>query len=230
MTYDELFETLSSFLSVTDRERKALLEYASFLKRKNEELNLTSIVDDGEIAIKHFYDSLYPLKFHEIHGKKCLDFGSGAGFPGLPLALFNPDADFTLLDATAKKCRFLEETVSLLSLTNAQVLNARGENLPKSLYDVIYARAVAPLSVLLEMIVPLLKEGGSFVALKGKGGKEELALSSNAIHLLGVKLTKCEEYELPEKMGARTLLIFQKTKKTPKRYPRPYAEIAKHPL
>lgn len=231
MTYPELASSLSTFLSVDEEKMEKLKEYASLIVSNNRKFNLTAIIEENDILIKHFYDSLFPLSFFSVENKKILDFGSGAGLPGIPFALFSPTAEVTLLDATKKKCDFLLEAKERLSLQNVEVIHGRGEDINKrESFDCVSARAVASLSVLLELVAPLLKVGGHFLALKGKGGEEELSQAKGALKTLGLSLFKEEGYELPEGKGSRVLLIFKKEKATPKRYPRPYAEILKRPL
>lgn len=230
MTHDELLLALDIPLERRDALKKALSDYADLLSSRNKEYNLTAIVEPNEVTIKHFYDSLYPLRFLDLSGKSALDFGSGAGFPGLLYALFVPDCRMSLLDATAKKCHFLEEASTLLKCNNVSVLHARGEDLPRGSFDVGSARAVAALPVLLELVMPLLKVGGKFLALKGKNGQEELSESETALRKLGGKLLKIEEYALPEDMGERTAILIEKVHETPHKYPRPYGEILKRPL
>ena len=231
MNYEELQNRLSSFLSVDEEKIEKLKKYQSFLLLNNKQFNLTSIVDPSEMLIKHFYDSLSPLAYLSIENKKVLDFGSGAGFPGLPFAIFVPSAKITLLDATKKKCEFLRQTAELLGLKNVEVIHARGEEFKaRETFDVVSARAVAALPILLELVAPLLKVGGLFLALKGANGEQELSESKKAMKTLGLKLARKEEYELPEEMGKRVNLIFEKTCFTPKKFPRLYADILKKPL
>lgn len=231
MTYLQLAQSLSAFLPVDEEKMEKLKEYASLIVTSNQKFNLTAILEENDIIIKHFYDSLFPLSFFSIEGKKVLDFGSGAGLPGIPFALFTPSAEVTLLDATKKKCDFLLTVKERLSLQNVEAIHGRGEDMNKrESFDCVSARAVASLSVLLELVAPLLKVGGYFLALKGKGGEEELFEAKGALKALGLSLFKEEEYELPEGKGSRVLLVFKKEKATPKRYPRPYADILKRPL
>ncbi len=231
MNYQELEKWLSSFLLTDEEKMDKLRKYQSFLLLSNKQFNLTSITDPNEVLIKHFYDSLSPLEHLSIADKKVLDFGSGAGFPGLPFAIFMPSAHVTLLDATKKKCDFLAECVKLLGLKNVEVVHSRGEEfIARESFDVVTARAVAALPILLELIAPLLKVGGLFLAMKGANGEKELLESQKALKTLGLKLSRQEEYELPEGMGKRVNLVFEKLSKTPKRFPRLYADILKKPL
>ena len=231
MNYQELQERLSSFLSIDEEKIQKLEKYQSFLLENNKQFNLTSITEPNEMLIKHFYDSLAPLEYLSIENKSVLDFGSGAGFPGLPFAILVPSSKVTLLDATRKKCEFLKGVKELLSLENVQVVHARGEDFKeREHFDVVSARAVASLPVLLELVAPLLKVGGIFLAMKGANGEKELCESKKALKTLGLTLKKTEVYELPEEMGKRVNFLFEKEAPTPKKYPRPYADILKKPL
>ncbi len=232
MNYEGLFSSLKEFLPHVDMAKmEKLRRYQEMILASNRQFNLTSITEESDMLIKHFYDSLYPLKYVDISGKSVLDFGSGAGFPGLPFAIFSPDAQITLLDATKKKCDFLSSVKDSLSLDNVSVVNSRVENFKKAGgFDVVTARAVAPLPILLEICAPLPRVGGCVLALKGANGEEELLAAKKAIAVLGLKFVKKETYHLPEDAGERRLFLFQKEKETPHRFPRPYPEILKKPL
>lgn len=231
MNYQELQERLSSFLSVDEEKMQKLEKYQSFLLENNKQFNLTSITEPNEMLIKHFYDSLAPLEYLSIENKSVLDFGSGAGFPGIPFAIFVPSSKVVLLDATKKKCEFLKNVKDLLSLENVEVVHSRGEEFKqRECFDVVTARAVASLPILLELIAPLLKVDGLFLAMKGANAQQELSESKKALKTLGLVLQKTEEYELPEEMGKRVDFLFEKKTPTPKKYPRLYADILKKPL
>lgn len=232
MNYEALFSSLKEFLPNADMAKiEKLRLYQEMILTSNRQFNLTSITMESDILIKHFYDSLYPLKCIEIGDKNVLDFGSGAGFPGIPFAIFSPDAHITLLDATKKKCDFLSNVKDALSLNNVNVVNSRVENFKKAGgFDIVTARAVAPLPILLEICASLPRVGGYVLALKGANGDEELCAAKKAIAVLNLKLIKKEVYQLPEGAGERCLFLFQKEKETPHRFPRPYPEILKKPL
>ena len=232
MNYDELFSSLKEFLPNADMAMmKKLRLYQEMILSSNRQFNLTSITAESDMLIKHFYDSLYPLKYVEINNKNVLDFGSGAGFPGIPLAIFSPDAQITLLDATKKKCDFLSSVKDALLLNNVNVVNSRVENFKKAGgFDIVTARAVAPLPILLEICASLPHVGGYVLALKGANGDEELRAAKKAVDVLNLRLIKKEMYHLPEGAGERCLFLFQKEKETPHRFPRPYPEILKKPL
>lgn len=231
MNFEELALSVNGFLDLDEEKIASLKRYRELVLESNKQFNLTSITDENEFVIKHFYDSLIPLKYLNVEGKEVLDFGSGAGFPGIPFAISTPSAKLTLLDATKKKCLFLSTVKDELMLHNVEVVCARGESLAKKeRYDVVTARAVAALPILLELVSQSIRLGGRLLALKGDHGKDELSESKDAIKKLGFELEKVEEYELPEGMGKRTLIILKKVQKTPNKFPRLYADILKKPL
>ena len=203
----------------------------------NEQFNLTAITDPSRIIFLHYIDCLMEASMIP-QGAKVIDVGCGAGFPSLPLAICRPDLEVTALDSTAKRVAYVEETASLLGLTNLKTVTARAEEaacLPalREAFDCATARAVAALPVLCELCLPFVKKGGLFVAMKGKNAKDELALSHNAISTLGgtfreLIATPISDFE-GETFAHGTVLI-AKTAQTPKLYPRPYAKIAKKPL
>ncbi len=235
MNYEEMQTLLKERGILLDEEKiKKLDEYLHLLIEWNDRFNLTSIKDEGDIIEKHFYDCLLaadPTLL--IKGKKVADLGSGAGFPGLVWAISFSETDFTLIEATKKKCTFLEEMVRVLELKNVKVVNARVEELSPTLresFDFVTARAVSELRVLLELGTSLLKVGGIFIALKGSHGEDELSLASKALKTLNLKVLDIRHASLPNSDGERINILLEKEKKTEKRYPRKYADILKKPL
>ncbi len=205
--------------------------YKEHIQKINKVLNLTAITDDEGIYLKHFYDSLLIHKDIEPNNSLC-DVGSGAGFPGLVLAIARPDIDVTLIEPTTKRTNFLEEVVSLCELDNVTVINGRAEDVVVDLresFDVVTARAVAYLDILSELCMPFVKIGGQFIAMKGSKGKEEVEISSKAIQTLGGKVESMNEIE-DEKMGLRINVKIRKISKTHIKYPRNYGRIKKTPL
>lgn len=208
-------------------------QYLHLLVEWNEKFNLTSITSEGEVIEKHFYDCLLASDPTLMVNQNVADLGSGAGFPGLVWAIAYPTCQFTLIDATKKKCSFLEEVAKALNLDNVKVINGRIEQLPPELresFDIVTARAVAELRILLELGTPLLKIGGTFIAMKGSQGEEELQKATHACRVLGLGEAKILHSELPNSDGKRINLYLPKIKKTEKRYPRNYADIKKKPL
>ena len=231
MTYEEMVSLLSGKIDLSEKTVERFKKYAALLKEWNEKMNLTAITDEPEIVEKHFYDCLLPTSHDLLDDRLICDLGTGAGFPGLVWAIAYPKSVVTLVDATGKKCMFLNEVIKELSLTNAFVVNSRGEDLNmREHFDIVTARAVAPLNILLEVTVPLIKEKGLMIAMKGAKGKEELADAKKAIQKLYLKVIEINEQSLPNDEGIRYNIILKKEKKTEKRYPRSWAEIQKKPL
>lgn len=208
--------------------------YAERLVRWNEHVNLTAITEPDDIVIKHFIDSLYPLRFiHMEKGKKLIDVGTGGGFPGLPLLIANPELEVNFVDSIGKKLGFIKDVLRNTGLIG-HVTHIRAEEIGKDAeyresYDFATARAVAPLNVLCEYCLPLVKVGGFFVSLKGSTGNEELHQARTAIKTLGGALEQFEEYTLPNG-DKRTLIIIKKISQTPTKYPRKSKKIDTRPL
>ena len=206
-------------------------KYASLLLEWNEKFNLTAIKDIDEIEEKHFIDSLYLDKYVELNNKSLLDVGTGAGFPGIPLAIVHPTLSVMLLESNGKKISFLKEVVKQLELTNVIIIQGRAEELDqREKYDIVTARAVKELNVLLEISFYMVKVGGAFVAYKSQNIDNEIDHAKNAFKKLEISEYKKNEYLLPKSKDNRVLLVISKTKKTFKKYPRNYSQIVKAPL
>lgn len=233
MTKEEFIVALNNInIHLTKEAEDALEIYASFLLEYNEHTNLTAIKTMSEIYLKHFYDSLTISKLVDFNNGKLLDVGTGAGFPGMVLAICFPNLQVDLLDSNNKKIKFLEELIKKLNLTNVQTVYSRAEDytrVNREKYDYVTSRAVADLRVLLELNIPSLKINGEFLVMKGNID-EELKLSQNAIKKLFCTITKKEEFTLPFNSGTRNIMIIKKTKETPAIYPRNYDKIKKRPL
>lgn len=215
--------------NINDSQYTKYEKYYKLLNEKNKVMNLTAITDYEGVFIKHFYDSLLLTKITKDYDN-LIDVGSGAGFPGLVLSIFDETKKITLLEPTTKRCKFLEIVKEELNLLNVTVINERAENLKNKTYHVATARAVAQVNILLELIVPLLEVGGIFYCLKGSNYQEELTNAENAIKELNVEIKNIYHYELPNSLGKRVIIVFEKMKKTNSKYPRPYANIVKKPL
>ena len=233
MTKEEFIVALNNInIHLTKEAEDALEIYASFLLEYNEHTNLTAIKTMSDIYLKHFYDSLTISKLVDFNNGKLLDVGTGAGFPGMVLAICFPNLQVDLLDSNNKKIKFLEELIKKLNLTNVQTIYSRAEDytrVNREKYDYVTSRAVADLRVLLELNIPSLKINGEFLVMKGNID-EELKLSQNAIKKLFCTITKKEEFTLPFNSGTRNIMIIKKTKETPAIYPRNYDKIKKRPL
>lgn len=201
----------------------------------NSRLNLTRIVSDQEVAIKHFVDSLMPLAFALVPaGSRVADVGSGAGFPGIPLKIWDESLSVTLIESTTKKAEFLRNVAKELSIT-VEVVGERAESVGanpeyRQSYDLVIARAVAPFAVLCEYCLPLVRIGGSFVAMKGRDVDSEIAAGERAMQLLGGHLSALHQYDLPLDMGQRSLAVVKKVSPTPPAYPRRAGIPKKRPL
>ncbi len=208
--------------------------YAERLVRWNEHVNLTAITEPDDIVIKHFIDSLYPLKYIQMkEGQKLIDIGTGAGFPALPLLILNPGLEVNFVDSVGKKLGFVKDVLRNSGLV-AVTTHKRAEEIGKDSeyreqYDYATARAVAPLNVLCEYGLPFVKVGGLFIALKGSSGQEELHQAHKAIKELGGELAKFDEYTLPNG-DKRSIVIIRKISQTPTKYPRKSKKIDSKPL
>lgn len=203
-------------------------KYYELLVETNKVMNLTGITEYEEVYIKHFYDSLLLTKCNN-NLDNIVDVGSGAGFPGMVLAIANPNLDITLLEPLGKRCRFLNTVKEELNLNNVKVVTGRAENC-RDKYMYATARAVAPMNVLLELIIPILKLNGIFYCMKGDNYQEELDKSANAIKALDLVIDAIYHFDLPNGLGKRTIIAFKKVKETRKIYPRRYSVILKQPL
>lgn len=221
-------------LSLSDEQYERLYKYAELLVEWNEKINLTAITDPRGITVKHFFDSIYPFTLFELpENAHIIDVGTGAGFPSCPLKIYRDDIKITLLDSLNKRINFLGQVSESVGL-GADCIHGRAEELGRNpqyreKFDCATARAVANLTELCEYCLPFVKTGGVFAALKGSGGEEELQTAENAIKILGGKVEKKTEYELPGGDG-RTLIIIKKIRETPEKYPRNKGQMKKKPL
>ncbi len=211
-------------------QQELFRKYYEFLIQENKKYNLTAITDEEEVYYKHFYDSLTLIKTNLIkEGVSLCDIGSGAGFPGIPLKIIYPNLKLTIVESQTKKTEFLKKLVNFLELDNVEIINKRAEEYAHTKYfDIVTARAVADLSILNELCLPLVKKGGYFIAMKGNY-EEELKRTLNGINILGGKLIEVLSFELPKEMGKRNLIIIKK-EKIVQLYPRAFSQIKKKPL
>jgi len=225
-------------LGLSPKALAAFQIYYEELIAWNERANLTAITDYREVQIKHFLDSLsclLVLRRLPIERWRSLDVGAGAGFPGLPLKIARPQMEFTLLEAKKRRVQFLQYLLGRLRLSGIEVVRGRAEELGQKPghregYDLVLARAVATLPVLLEYALPLCRMGGMVIAQKGPDIKEELEASQLALKILGGRLREVRDLELPHSMGQRNLVVVEKVAPTPEKYPRRPGVPAKRPL
>jgi len=197
----------------------------------NKKFNLTSITDPKEIEVKHFKDSLSVLEALDLDKQSVIDIGCGAGFPGIPLKLSRPQIKLTLVDSVKKKTDFLEHLIKKLGLKEVRVILSRAEDLSdkhKEAYDVAVARAVKELRVLCEYCLPFVKVGGVFIAMKADQAEDEIGAAKNSIEILGAKIKQVKKVRVDDMM--RTLVVIEKIKETPRKYPRHAGIPAKRPL
>ena len=239
-------------ITLTSKQDEQFLKFYELLVEWNSFMNLTAITEFDEVMKKHFLDS---LSFVHYIKKYCLaqeesqsnitgleeqkftmiDVGTGAGFPGIPLAILFPKAKFTLMDSLNKRIKFLNEVISQLGLTNIETVHSRAEDLARNTnyreaYDFAVSRAVANLSTLSEYCLPFVKTKGKFISYKSERLSEELLMAENAISLLGGMVKDQIDFQLPESDIYRNLLIIEKVKSTSKKYPRKAGLPAKEPL
>ena len=234
MSLKELF--LKMNLSIDDKMEERFDKYTKLLIEYNSKVNLTAILEPDEINLKHYLDSVLPvLSGYFKDGQKVIDVGCGAGFPSVPLKIYMPELEFTLLDSLNKRINFLNILIEELGLAGITTIHSRAEDGGhnedlREQYDICVARAVASLNVLMEYCTPFVKKGGYFIALKGKDGDNELANSKKAMEILGVELVDKFEYILPDTDNERKIYVFKKVLNTPKKYPRQAGKPTKNPL
>lgn len=208
--------------------------YYNFLIEYNEITNLTRITDEEEVYYKHFYDSLTIVKSLDITKITTLcDMGAGAGFPSIPLKIMFPHLHITIIDSLGKRITFLKQLIEKLNLKNVSLVYDRIENYAKNhhnSFDLVTARALGKLTLILELGLPMNKVNSYFLAYKSKSYEEELAEASNALNLLGGKLIKVIPFEIPNAYGDRVHILIQKHKKSPLIYPRSFSAIKKKSL
>lgn len=226
----EFYEKLNDHgVILTNKMIKQLEKYYNFLISENEKYNLTAITEKKEVYFKHFYDSIMIGSYIDVLGKKILDVGSGAGFPGIPLKIVYPDFKLVIVDSLGKRINFLTKLLEILDLKDVSLVNMRIEEYKeKESYDLVIARAVARLNQLLELCIPYVKVDGNFICLKGKDYLEEINESTNAFKKLEANLENVYSYTVLDR--TTKLLKIKKIGKTNIKYPRIYSKIKSHPL
>ena len=214
-----------------------LVEYMDMILEKNQYINLTAVRDRDEALQKHIADSLSCDFMEEYEAaENVIDIGTGAGFPGVPLAIVSPDKKFTLVDSLNKRLRIIDELTGELGIKNITTVHGRAEDVGKSKehreqYDICVSRAVASLDVLCEWCLPLVKKGGYFVAYKGENVSRETEEAAKAIKLLGGKIAEIRKVQTEEEsISGHVLVMIKKVKNTPSKYPRQAGQARKNPL
>ncbi|CCO08323.1 16S rRNA (guanine(527)-N(7))-methyltransferase RsmG [Desulforamulus hydrothermalis] len=211
-------------------------QYYQCLLEGNQKFNLTAITEPLEVAVKHFIDSLTCLTAVNFpQAARLLDVGTGAGFPGLPIKIYRPDLNVTLMDSLNKRIVFLKETLNTLGLSNIQAVHDRAEDFgrrpaDRENYDIVVSRAVARLAVLAEYCLPCVKPGGYFISQKGPDIEQEVQEAARAIKILGGQLTEVKKIQLPLIGDGRSLVVIKKIQPTPATYPRKAGLPAKKPI
>lgn len=220
-----------SNIKLEDHTIDKLLDYLHLLAEKNKVMNLTAIREEKEIIEKHFIDSLFLKDLLHENDKEIIDVGTGAGFPGLVLAICFPEKNFLLVDSVKKKVEFLNEVIENLSLENVSTSSERAEDLiinTRSKYDIGLCRGVANLRIILEYMIPFLKVNGRF--LPQKLNENEVEESGNALKILNSKISKIHKFSLPLLRDERLVIEVVKTKEISAKYPRKTGIPAKKPL
>ncbi|NLY85408.1 MAG: 16S rRNA (guanine(527)-N(7))-methyltransferase RsmG [Tissierellia bacterium] len=221
-------------LSQVQAER--FVKYKELLKEWNKKINITAITEDDEIDIKHFLDSLTPVTTRLFENSiKLIDIGTGGGFPGLPLKIYNEGLKVTLLDSLNKRIAFLKEVIEALGLKDIEAIHGRAEEFGRKedfreQYDISISRAVASLNTLSEYCIPFVKVGGYFVSMKGPDVEDELREAEGGIKILGGKIVEVATVKIPLSDIVHTLIIIEKIKETPTKYPRAGGKPKKNPL
>lgn len=220
-------------LELSEKQIQQFYQYMNLLLEWNEKVNLTAITEPKEVILKHFIDSLTISKQIE-KGKKLIDVGTGAGFPGIPISIIREDIEITLLDSLNKRITFLQEVIYKLGLKNIRAIHGRVEEFAKNKkerqkYDIATSRAVASFNVLLEYLLPLTTIGGKCICMKGSN-IEEIEKAQNALNVLGGTIETIETLTLPESDIKRNNIIVKKIKETPLKYPRKPGMPSKEPI
>lgn len=221
-------------LNLDDSQIKNFYDFMNLLIEKNKVMNLTGITEPKEVILKHFIDSLTVLKYIN-ENDNIIDVGTGAGFPGIPLKIAENSLEITLLDSLNKRINFLNEVIEKINLNKVKTIHGRAEDFGQDFkyrekYDVAVSRAVAPLNVLLEYMLPFVKVGGKCICMKGSNCDEEIENSRKAIEILGGKIEEIKKFNLPNSDNNRTIFIIKKVQKMSRQYPRKAGIPTKNPL
>ncbi len=225
-------ESLNLNIELTDKMLKQFITYKDKILEWNKNINLTAIIDEKDIILKHFIDSISILKVINLNNKNIslIDIGTGAGFPGIPVKIVNPSLKLTLVDSLNKRIKFLNHIIDSLELENVVAIHSRAEDLGKDSlfrenFDIATSRAVANMKVLCEYNLPFVKVGGKFIALKGPNINDELLEAKENIKLLGGEIEDIKYINIPKTDIKHTLIIVNKIHQTNTKYPRKSGKI-----
>lgn len=238
MIKEEFYTKMKSFsndinIEMTENQIEKFYIYMTQLLEWNKKMNLTAIEEENEIILKHFIDSL-TIKGYIKDAKSMIDIGTGAGFPGIPIAIINNNINITLLDSLNKRINFLNDIIQKLELNNVIAIHGRAEDIARletyrEKFDIVTSRAVAPFNILLEYMLPFNKVNGRSISMKGSN-IEEIENSDKALNELGGKIESIEKINLPKTEVQRNIIIIEKIKRTPNKYPRKAGIPKKEPL
>lgn len=223
-------------ITLNPQQVKQFELYFETLVEWNEKINLTALTEKKDVYLKHFYDSITSAFYYDFtKNLHICDVGAGAGFPSIPLKICFPHLKVTIVDSLKKRIGFLNHLADVLNLKDVAFYHERAENFGKNRqmresFDVVMARAVARMSVLSELCIPLVKKNGVFIAMKGAQANEEVQVARKAIRLLGGELKEIETFTLPEEESERSIIIIEKNGKTAKKYPRKPGTPGRDPL
>ena len=233
--FNKIFESecIKNNIEYDIKKSEQLYNYMKVILEWNEKINLTAITDEKMFIVKHFIDSLAVQALVE-NKKRILDIGTGAGFPGIPLKIYNENTEFTLIDSVNKKIMVVNDVIDKLQLKNIEALHIRAEELAKKnnyreSFDIVTTRAVSNLATISEYMLPFIKIGGKAICLKGPNVEQELEESRNAIKILGGEIEKIEKISIDDEFE-RNIVIIKKIKETDKKYPRGQGKPAKEPI
>lgn len=239
MNFDEFYKDIlekATYLDIAIESEKVklLYQYMMSLIEWNEKINLTAITEPKEIILKHYIDS-FTINQYIGNDKKVMDLGTGAGFPGIPLKVINDSNKITLVDSLNKRIIFLKEIIDKLDLKNIEAIHGRAEELGRDekyreQYDVVVSRAVAPMNILLEYMIPMLKVNGICICMKGNNATEEIEKAENALKQLDGEIIKIDEFYLPQSDIKRSIIIVRKILKTNNKFPRKPGIPGKDPI
>lgn len=222
-------------IELTDEMLEKFQTYFDFLLETNKSLNLTAITEMKDVVLKHFVDSISVVSYFDLKDKKVIDVGTGAGFPGIPLAILNPDTEFVLADSLKKRLHFIDQVTEKCDLKNVTTVHGRAEDLGQDTmyrerFDYCVSRAVASLPVLLELCIPFVKQNGYFVSYKSETLQQELGQAKHAMQELNCSLYQEYSYTLSETDYYRVLAAFSKNGPLKKKYPRQAGKPKRNPL